>query len=194
MRPNISKAIKRSLLGLLAVLGLSTPGWTYTLEDYSLVGTGNLNGFSSEFFSLTASEPITTSGGGTSSSTMDLTFSNLSSTSIESLLVTFEGMASSTIIDGNQWIETSPGSGVYLISVDYGGLESGGQLTTSLSLTANGNSSEGQITAAKISIYTIPALEGPVVATPEPPFYALLLVAYFFFRSRFKGKDLAHAP
>jgi hypothetical protein len=156
------------------------PALSYTLEDYSIVGQGNINGFNSEYFSLTATEPTTTSGGGTSTSTTDLTFTNLSSIDIESLIITFDGMAQSTTIHNRGLLETSPGSGVFLNYVSYGGLTSGNSLTTPLSLTATGNSSEGQITSAKYNIYTIPNIVGPSGSTPEPETYLLVILALVF--------------
>lgn len=154
--------------------------FSYTLEDYSTVGTGNINGFSSEFFSLTATEPVTTSGGGTSTSTTELTFTNLSSTDIQSLIITFDGMAQSTVIHNGGLLETSPGSGVFLNYVSYGGLTAGDSLTTTLSLTASGSSSEGQITSAKYNIYTIPDITGPSASTPEPSAYLLVILTLIF--------------
>lgn len=172
----------KSLLLVLIVLVFLAPSQSvaYTLEDYSLVGTGNITGFNSEFFSLTATEPITTKSGGTSTSSGDLTFTNLSSIDINYLIITFDGMAPSTEIHNGDLLETSPGSGTFLNYVSYGGLDSGNSLTAPLSLTAAGNSSEGQLTSAKFNIYTIPNITGPSASTPEPSTYLLIILALLF--------------
>lgn len=154
--------------------------FAYTLDDFSIVGQGNINGFNSEFFSLSATEPITTNSTGGSTSSSDLTFSNLSSIDIDSLIITFDGMAQSTVIHNGSLLETSPGSGVYLNYVSYGGLASGDSLTTALSLTASGNSSEGQMSSAKFNIYNIPNITGPSASTPEPSTYLLIILALLF--------------
>lgn len=165
---------------LMVLCLLNENAEAFTLEDYSLVGNGNVNGFSSEFFSLESSEPVTLSGGSTSTSTTEITFLNSSSINIQSLIITFDGMANSTQIQGSDYIETSIGSGVFLNYVSFGELASGNSLQTILSLTASGNSSEGQLTSAKIGIYTIPKLEGPVVATPEPSVYLIMGMSMVF--------------
>jgi hypothetical protein len=153
----------------------------YTLDDFSLVGAGNINGFNSDYFSLTATEPISSKGGGTSTASTDMTFTNLSSTDIQSLIITFDGMAQSTVIHNGGLIETSAGSGVYLNYVSYGSLESGNSLDTPLSLTAAGNSAGGQLTSSKYNIYTIPNIvPGVSVATPEPSEYVLFFFALLF--------------
>jgi hypothetical protein len=172
----------KSLLLVLILFLFIAPSQSvaYTLDDFSIVGTGNINGFNSEFFSLTATEPITTKSGGTSTSSGDLTFTNLSSIDIDTLIITFDGMAPSTVIQNGGLLETSPGSGVYLNYVSYGGLTSGDSLTTQLSLTAAGNSSEGQMTSAKFNIYTIPNIVGPSASTPEPSTYLLIILALLF--------------
>ncbi len=167
------------LLFIFIVNGTKTDA--FTLEDFSLVGTGNINGFNSDYFSLTATDPITSSGGGTSSSSTNLTFTNLSSTDIQSLIITFDGMAQSTTIHNGDLIETSAGSGVYLNYVSYGSSAAGDSLDSYLALTAAGNSSEGQLTSAKYNIYTIPNIvPGVSVATPEPSEYILILFAMLF--------------
>ena len=152
----------------------------YTLDDYSIVGEGNITGFKSEFFSLTATEPISINSGGTSTSSSDLTFTNLSSVDIGSLIITFDGMATSTVILNGGMLETSPGSGIFLNYVSYGGLASGESLTSILSLIAAGNSADGQMTSAKFNIYTIPNIIGPSASTPEPSTYLLIILALLF--------------
>jgi len=98
--------LSKIMIGVLLILLTAANALGYTLEDYSLVGLGNTNGFRSEYFTPTSSEPITTIDSGTRWSSTDLTFFNISLLDIQSLIITYEGMAQSTVIDGGDFIES----------------------------------------------------------------------------------------
>jgi hypothetical protein len=177
-----SAKIKRILTIFTLCIFLSPlQAFSFTLEDFSTnIGTGNINGFNSDFFSLSNSNIETESNGSTSSGATDLTFTNQSAINFDSLIITFDAMSPHTVVHNGGQIETSPGSGVFLNYINHGSLASGSSLTTPFSLTANGSSAFGQVTSAKYNVYTNTSVSGPGGSTPEPSTYLLVILALLF--------------